>query len=92
MNKLGPGTMIKIPEKYGIFRRNLTKLRAIRGISARELSEQLKLKSKSRIWDIEEGRGKLSLEEVCEICKFFGYGIDEMLYKEANSTINFNAI
>ncbi len=77
---------------YEIFRRNLVKLRGLRSISARELTSELQLKSPKRILDIEDGKGKLTLEEVCEIAKFFGYGIDEMLYKEAKTTVNFDSI
>jgi transcriptional regulator with XRE-family HTH domain len=88
--KLGPGTMIELPEKYGIFRRNLVRLRGLRGISASELTVELQLKSPKRISDIEEGRGKITLDEACKICKFFGYNIDEMLYKEARATISFD--
>jgi transcriptional regulator with XRE-family HTH domain len=72
-----------------IFRRNITKIRAARAMSARELSELAKLKQQKRILDIEEGRGMPSLEEVCSICKTLGYSIDEMLYKEATVTVNF---
>jgi len=75
-----------------IFRKNIVKVRAVRGWSARELSEKAKLKQQKRILDIEEGRGTPSLEEVCSICKTLGYSIDEMLYKEATITVNFNAI
>lgn len=78
--------------EYSIFRRNVTKVRAVRGISARELSEQANLRNGKRASDIEDGRGSPSLEEVCAICKVLGYSIDEMLYKEAKFTVNFEAI
>ncbi len=78
--------------KYSIFRRNIAKVRAVRGMSARELSIQAKLKQQKRISDIEDGRGSPTLDEVCEICKVLGYSIDEMLYNEATVTVKFNAI
>lgn len=74
---------------YAIFRRNLTRVRAVKGLSARELSEACGLRQSKRISDIEDGRGSPSLDEVCAICKHVGYHIDEMLYSEATVTINF---
>jgi len=75
---------------YAIFRRNLSRIRAAKGISARELSDTCKLKQMKRIHDIEEGRGQPSLDEVCIICKELGFGLDQMLYSEATTTVTFN--
>jgi len=35
-DRIGPGSIIELPESYGIFRRNLARMRGLRGISARE--------------------------------------------------------
>jgi transcriptional regulator with XRE-family HTH domain len=74
---------------YLLFRKNLAKVRAVRGMSARELSEQAELKQKKRIHDIEEGRGTPTLDEVCIICKILEQPIDKMLYEEAQATVSF---
>jgi transcriptional regulator with XRE-family HTH domain len=76
---------------YKIFRQNLVKLRAVRGMSAKDLSIEAGLRQPKRILDIEEGRGAPSLDEVCAICKVLGYKIDEMLYVDAKVTVDFNA-
>ena len=78
--------------EYSIFRRNIARVRVVRGMSARELSEKAQLKQLKRVSDIEEGRGCPTLDEVCAICKVLGYSIDEMLYKEAKATVNFDVI
>lgn len=42
-----------------------------------------------RISDIEEGRGKPSIEEISSICDYFGYPIDDMMKRKAIVTIGF---
>lgn len=65
------------------FRYNLKKARYISEMSAKELSIAAGLKQHKRILDIEEGRGKPSLEEVISICNILQQPIDNMLHNES---------
>jgi DNA-binding XRE family transcriptional regulator len=71
------------------FRNNLKIARALKQITAKELSAALGLKQMKRIADIEEGRGLPSLTEVSDICKYFDVPIDDMLYRQAKISIEF---
>lgn len=63
-----------------LFRRNLVKIRSFRGLIAKDLSEKCGLRQLKRIADIEDGRGKPTLEELISICAFLGVKLDDMLY------------
>ena len=76
---------------FELFRKNLMKVRISKGISGKELSERANLRQKKRVNDIEEGRGKPSLEEVCSLCKELNVNIDSMLYKVAEVSIEFKS-
>lgn len=75
---------------FDIFRENLRIIRKVREKTSKELSIDLNMKQMKRISDIEEGRGKPSLEEIHAISNYFGYPIDDMLNKKAIVTIGFN--
>lgn len=70
------------------FRKNLKIVRNCKGITATELAVNCKLRQQKRIMDIEQGRGKLTLEEVYSICKGLDVSIDNMIDKDVN--VNFN--
>jgi transcriptional regulator with XRE-family HTH domain len=74
---------------FDIFRENLRIIRDARGKSSKQISIDLKLRQMKRIADIEEGRGKPTLEEVNSICNYFGYPIDDMINRKAIITIGF---
>jgi len=65
-----------------LFRTNIIRVRAFRGLTSRELSERAELRQLKRVSDIEEGRGKPTLEEVMAICRVLEVSIDEMLYRQ----------
>lgn len=74
---------------FEIFRYNLKTLRKVADKTAKEVSEELKLKQQKRISDIEEGRGKPSFEEINTICEYFKVSIDAMIKQKANIKIEF---
>jgi len=51
-------------------------------ITANELSKKCKLRQIKRISDLEEGRGKPTLDEVVSICNELGFKMDDMLHKK----------
>lgn len=69
----------EIEEVHEIFKYNLRLLRASAGISGKELAEQLKFKSLSRIHDLEEGRIKPRFEELVLIVDHFPITFDDLL-------------
>lgn len=71
------------------FRNNLRKARYIQELSAKDLSIKCGLRQQKRIADIEEGRGKPSIEEIYAICEALNQPIDFMLNKESEMTIEF---
>lgn len=70
-------------DDFAKFRKNLILARKVKDISAKDLSIAAGLKQQKRILDIEEGRGKPSLEEVRAICLVLHQPIDNMLDNEA---------
>lgn len=64
---------------FGIFRENLIQLRKMSGKTAKELSVELGMRQMKRISDIEEGRGKPTLDEITATCDYFKVPIDDML-------------
>ncbi|MDX1630109.1 MAG: helix-turn-helix transcriptional regulator [Fulvivirga sp.] len=68
---------------YEKFRQNLKKIRSAEGITAKELSEKAGLRQKKRIADIEDGRGKPTLDEVIAICEVLNEKLDNMLLADA---------
>lgn len=72
------------------FKDNLKKIRSAKGFSASELSDKCNLRQKKRVSDIEEGRGKPSLEEVVKICDILDVKIDDMLNKKIYVTYYFD--
>lgn len=74
---------------FELFRKNLKNTRSASGITGSELSNALGFARQKRIADIEEGKGRPSLEEVSKICKHFNVSIDDMLYRTAQVTIEF---
>ena len=64
---------------YTNFINNIRKIRMCEGVTASELSKRCKLKQMKRISDIEDGRGKPSIDEVISICKELNFKIDAML-------------
>ena len=75
---------------YDIFRKNLKIVRRSSNMTAVELSKELDFRQQKRIADIEDGRGKLTLSEVCTICEFFEIQIDGMLNKHIQVEFIFN--
>ena len=69
------------------FRINLRLARIVSDYSAKELSSIAGLRQQKRIADIEEGRGKPSLNEVSAICLALGQPMDYMLNNEAEIKI-----
>lgn len=67
---------------YDIFRNNLKKARYIKELSAKDLSIKAGLRQQKRISDIEDGRGRPTLEEVFAICEILEQPIDGMLKSE----------
>jgi DNA-binding XRE family transcriptional regulator len=72
---------------YNIFRNNLKKARYLFEMSGKDLSEKAGLRQLKRVNDIEEGRGKPTLEEVFSICEVLKQPIDDMLKKESTIKI-----
>jgi len=71
---------------YTNFINNIRKIRTCEGITANELSKKCELKQMKRIADIEDGRGKPSIDEVVMICKELGFKIDDMINGEVTIT------
>ena len=71
---------------YTNFIHNIRKIRMCEGITAKELSKRCKLKQMKRISDIEEGRGKPTLNEIISICNELGIKIDNMIYGKVKIT------
>lgn len=74
---------------FHIFRDNLRKARFIKELTANELSKAAGLRQVKRISDIEEGRGKPSLDEVHSICVALDQDVSDMLYREGKIVIEF---
>ena len=74
---------------YDIFRNNLKKARYIQDLTAKDLSEMAGLRQQKMIADIEEGKGKPSLDEVFAICQVLNQPIDAMLKNEGKITIEY---
>lgn len=74
---------------YTIFRNNLKKARYIMELTGKDLSLAAGLRQQKRISDIEEGRGKPSLEEVYNICDVLQQPIDKMIKCEAKIVIQY---
>jgi transcriptional regulator with XRE-family HTH domain len=74
---------------FDIFRENLKKARYIKDMTAKEVSFRAGLKQQKRVADIEEGRGKPTLEEVFSICVAVEQSIDSMLHKESEMKLEF---
>lgn len=70
------------------FRYNLKKARYITEMSSKDLSIAAGLKQHKRIADIEDGRGKPTLEEVIAICNILQQPIDNMLNNECEMCLN----
>lgn len=77
---------------FTIFRNNLRKARYLNELSARELSEKAGLRQMKRIADIEEGRGKPTIEEVYAICEVLKQPIDSMLKTESKIVIEYSSL
>lgn len=75
-------------ERFAIFKKNLRRLRASKDISARELSEVLKLKTVKRVADLED-EGTPNLEEIIAIANYFKVSIDCLLTQEATISVTF---
>lgn len=75
-------------DDFDKFRKNLILARKVKNISAKDLSIAAGLKQQKRILDIEEGRGKPSLEEIRAICLVLHQPIDNMLNNEARITLD----
>lgn len=71
---------------FDLFRQNLARVRAFKGMSAEQVADRADLRQKKRCHDIEEGRGKPTLEEVAIICDVLHVGIDDMLYRHPRIT------
>lgn len=74
---------------FTIFRENLRKARHIKEISSRELSEKAGLRQLKRVADIEEGRGKPTIEEVYSLCKVLGESMEMMMNKPGKMRLDF---
>lgn len=75
-------------QDYPIFRSNLRKLRASLGKTGAELSAELKMPAK-RINDLEEGRCRPKLDEVCALAKLFQCSIDNLIYSDVQMSVKF---
>lgn len=69
------------------FRKNLQKVRRSKALTAKELSKLCESKQLKRIADIEDGRGKPTLDEVYIICEILKVSMDCMINK--NVEVNF---
>jgi transcriptional regulator with XRE-family HTH domain len=79
-----------MPEiNFDIFRENLRKSRIINELTAVELSEKAGLRQKKRVSDIEDGRGKPSLDEVYALCDVLNESIELMMKKKARMKLDF---
>ena len=65
---------------------NIAVIRKAKGVSALDLSRDCGLKSQKRVNDIEEGRGRLSIDELIKIADYLGVSIDGILKKTAKIT------
>jgi DNA-binding XRE family transcriptional regulator len=79
---------LMIETDFEKFRRNLYKARTIQEMTARDLASAAGLKQMKRILDIEEGRGKPSLDEVLAICHVLQQPIDNMLNNECEMSLD----
>ena len=70
-------------------RLNIKVLRRLTGITSNELSKKLFLKPK-RISDIEDGRGKITLEEIDKISIYFNVTISDILHNKLSLAIYVN--
>lgn len=77
---------------FELFRKNVLMVRAAKGLNGFQLSEQAKLHQRKRVHDIEEGRGKPTLEEVAAICRILEVSIDDMLFKTVEIQLIFKQI
>lgn len=75
---------------FDIFRENLRIIRKMTDKTSKQLSEDLNMKQMKRVADIEEGRGRPTLEEINAICNYFGYSIDDMMKRKATINIHFS--
>ncbi len=73
--------------KYSLFRKNLRRVRAVKGMTAKDFSELCKLRNPHRVSMLEEGRGCPSLEEVVQISEATGYSTDQLLFRKAIVTL-----
>lgn len=74
---------------FTLFRSNLKKARYLNEMTSKELSEKAGLRQLKRVADIEEGRGKPTIEEVYSICEVLKQPIDSMLNREGKIVIEF---
>lgn len=75
---------------FNIFRENLKKARNIKELSAKDLSNECGLRQQKRIADIEEGRGKPSIEEVYKICEVLGQSMEMMMKYSGRVHLDFS--
>lgn len=62
---------------------NIAVIRGARGINALELARNCSLRSAKRVSELEDGRGKLSIEELITIADYFQVSIDGLLKQKA---------
>ena len=62
---------------------NIAVIRGARGLTCLELARNCSLKSAKRINDLEDGRGKISIDELICIADYFGVSIDGLLKQKA---------
>jgi len=74
---------------FDIFRENLRTLRKTTDKTSKELSEDLGMRQMKRVSDIEEGRGRPTLEEINATCTYFEVSIDDMIRRKAVHKIVF---
>ena len=72
-----------------LFRKNLLIVRLAKGLGSKELAVKAGLKAMKRIYDLEEGRGTPSLDEIFSICQVLNVSMDDMLMKEAKVSLSF---
>ena len=70
------------------FRKNLRMARYIKEMTSKELSVAAGLKQQKRVSDIEDGRGKPTLEEVIALCNILSQPIDFMLNNTAKMKLD----
>lgn len=72
-----------------LFRQNLVRLRRCKGLKARELCAQAGLKSRKRISDLEEGRGKASPDEIASIAAVLGVAPEDLTHRTVKVLFEF---